>query len=115
MPKQIKISANAYQESVVTLNGKTFKLTLSFNNLSTVNRWFLDISDIQGNDLATGMKVLPNRDLTSKYSVLVEALGGMIACVNISGDKSEVTRENLITDGKFQLWYYTEQEILDAT
>lgn len=113
MAIQIKVDDNAYQQKLITLNGQTLFITVSFNTRD--NRWYVDVSDRNEVDLITGIKLLPNQNLTSKYVSINSLIGGNLYCVNIKGDGIDITRDNFGTDRQFQLWYISSSEENDIS
>ena len=114
MALQIKVEDNAYQSKIVTLNGNSLTFTFSYNTRAyesgAQGRWYFDIVDRNGNDIISGVKILPQQDLTSKYVRVNSLIGGNIYCVNTKVDGRDVTRDNFGTDKQFQLWYFNTTE-----
>lgn len=117
MAVKIKIGETSYQEKLVTLNGKSLYLTLMYNTSDDVNdteidgAWYLDIADRNKNDIISGIKVLPIQNLTKRYLQVHKLLGGDIWCMNVKDSSSDINRDNLGTDKKFQLWYMSNEEM----
>ncbi len=108
---QVKIQDAIYQEQLVTLNGNSVFITTTYNERN--GRWYLSIDDRNKLQLISGLKLLPKKDLLSKYTSVYELLGGSLYCANIRGNDDEVTRDNFGTDKQFQLWYLTDEELKD--
>ena len=108
MTIQLKVDNNSYQDKTITINGNSFFITYSFNTRDS--RWYFDMVDRNGIDIISGIKILPQQNLTRKYIQVNEYLAGNIYCINTNFDGSDVTRDNFGTDRKFQLWYFTTGE-----
>lgn len=108
MALQIKVEDNSYQDKIITLNGNSLSITISYNTRD--GRWYFDLVDRNGLDLISGVKILPTQNLTSKYLQVVELIGGNIYCANTKVDGKDITRSNFGTDKQFQLWYLTADE-----
>ncbi|AKO60918.1 hypothetical protein AXI76_gp017 [Pseudoalteromonas phage H101] len=123
MPTKIKIESTPYQEKLVTLNGQSLSITVMYNSSDDVNgdgegSWYFDLTDRNKVSIISGVKVQPTKNLTNltgKYLHLNKLLGGSIWCANTKNDGIQIiNRDNFYTNGKFQLWYYSDQEILDS-
>lgn len=113
MPLQIRIEDNPYQEKLITLNGNSLFITFSFNTRD--NRWYFDLVDRNAIDVVSGVKILPEQNLTGKYLDVASLLGGNFYCVNTKLDGKDVTRDNFGTDRQFQFWYFSEAEEEELT
>lgn len=111
MTVQLKVDDNTYQEKLLTLNGNSLFITYSYNTRD--NRWYFDIVDRNDIDIISGVKILPDQNLTGKYLDVNNLLNGNIYCVNTRLDGTDITRDNFGTDKKFQLWYLTSEEEAD--
>lgn len=113
MPAQIKVEDEAYQQKLVTLNGKSLFLTFSFNTMD--RNWYLGIADSEEVDIKTGIKILPKKNLTD-YIDLKGLIAGNIYCVDTKSYDSlkVITRDNFGTDRQYQVWYYSDTELESA-
>lgn len=123
MPTKIKIESTPYQEKLITLNGQSLSITVMYNSSDDVNgdgegSWYFDLTDRNKVSIISGVKVQPTKNLTNltgKHLHLNKLLGGSIWCANTKNDGIQIiNRDNFYTNGKFQLWYYSDQEILDS-
>ena len=78
--------------------------------------WFIGLYDEDMNPLLEGIKMMPNTDLLKRHRYL-GLLSGLLICVDTAPVKSEyeegITLDNFGEDKRWQLWYYTAQEVLD--
>jgi hypothetical protein len=106
--KSIKIpthaDTNSRWETKVDLSGKRCGLYISWNTRQEA--WFMAVSDMNGNLLLAGIRLVPGIFFLEKYRASVPALPpGELWLVDIEGKLStaEVTRGNLST--RFALTY----------
>ena len=116
MPTQIKFDDNAYQEKEPTINGKVFYFTLAYNSSDDVDNngkgaWYLDLVDFNGEDIISGVKIIPLQNLTKKHLSVNTILDGDLWCMNIKDSTTTINRGNFGTDKQFQLWYYSNEEM----
>ena len=118
MPTKIKVNPErAYQEKLVTLNGKSLYFTIAYNTSDDLlnngdGAWYLDIADRNKVEIISGIKVLPIQNLTSRYLQVHKLLGGDLWCMNVKDSSAEITRTNFGTDSQFQLWYLSNEEMV---
>ena len=111
MPLELKVSDNAYQEKLITLNGNSFFFTYTFNTRD--QRWYFDMVDRDAIDIISGVKIMTNQDLTSKYINVASLIGGEIYCVNQRANEDDITRDNFGNNKQFVLWYFEAGELND--
>lgn len=118
MPTKIKVNPEqAYQEKLVTLNGKSLYFTIAYNTSDDLlnngeGAWYLDIADRNKVEIISGIKILPIQNLTSRYLQVHKLLGGDLWCMNVKDSSTEITRTNFGTDSQFQLWYLSNEEMV---
>jgi hypothetical protein len=61
----------------ITLTGVVYTFTLRYNG--RMDRWILNIDDIAGNQILSGIVLLINRDLLAQYPTLNVLAGQLIA------------------------------------
>ncbi len=105
----IRVEDNPYQEQLITLNGNSLFLTITYNTRDS--RWYLDLEDRNGKTVVSGVKVIPNLSLTGKYVNVNTIIGGDIYCMDLKRSSSDITRSNFGNNKQFQLWYYSNEEI----
>ena len=116
MPSKIKVDEAAYQEKLITLNGQSLYLTLTYSTSDDVNStgeggWYLDLADRNKKAVINGVKILPFQNLTKRYLHVTNILGGALWCANVKDSLGDINRDNFSTDGKFQLWYFSNAEM----
>jgi hypothetical protein len=105
----IPLNNTARWEMRVDLSGKRYGLYIAYNTRQEA--WFMSISDVDGNLLLAGIRLVPGIFFFEKYRVSVPGLPpGELWLVDIEGKLStaEVTRENLST--RFALTYTIFEE-----
>ena len=65
----------------VSLSGSVYKFTVRYNG--RMNRWILNIDDVAGNQILSGIPLLINVDLFSQYPTL-NVLAGKLFVVDAS-------------------------------
>lgn len=116
MSIRIKVEDNPYQEKLITLNGVSLYITIMYNTSDDVNddgfgSWYFDLADRNKDNIVSGVKILPLQNLTERYLSVNKILNGDLWCVNVKDSSSDIGRENFSTDGEFQLWYFSEEEM----
>lgn len=97
----------AWAEQSLTLNGKKYLFTYSFNERD--ERWRFDIS-LAGTVVIPGVKVMENQFFLQHY-VLPDFDHGDLVCVRFEEDGKPVGRDNLGLGKPYVLQYYTNEEI----
>ena len=108
MPIQIRVSESAYQEKLITINRQKMFITLSFNTRD--NRWYIDLVDRNKDDIISGVKITPNKNLTGKYVDVHNLLGGDLVCVDTKVSGKDIEKDTFGTDKQFQLLYISNEE-----
>lgn len=116
MPSKIKVDDNPYQEKLITLNGQSLYVTISYNTSDDIydtgdGGWYIDLADRNKKAIINGVKILPLQNLTKRYLHVTDILGGALWCVNVKDSLSDIDRKNFSTNGKFQLWYFSTAEM----
>lgn len=95
------------------LSGGTFILRLRYNSRDGAG-WLFDLSDSDGNELVSSVKIIPQQDILNSFS-LNNSYSGYIYCVDTEDDKYTrvITRDNFGTGRRFQLYYFTEDQLRD--
>lgn len=95
---QFEIPLAGYPETFsITLNGTIYQLTIQYRNASN-GGWVLDIADLNGVALLSGIPMVTGADLLAPYAYLGIAAGSQITVVNSAGGDSAPTWANLGTD-----------------
>lgn len=92
----------------ITLGDRSFFLEFTWNALNEF--WTMDIYDIEKDPIIYGIKLVSNYPLLSPY-ITTRKPKGEIICQNIVEGESIIKRFDM--SQKFELIYYTEQEIID--
>lgn len=113
MTIQVRVSSSPYQEKLITINRQKLFITFSFNTRD--QRWYFDLVDRVGNDVISGVKILQQQNLTSKYINVNDILAGDFFCINTKFDGADISRETFGTDKQFQFWYISNEEQQELT
>lgn len=94
----------------VTLGGNLVNLHFKYNTRNS--SWYLSVLDSSNNDIIlSGLKVMPNQNLTGRYNV-EGLLSGNLWCIRNSNDFSPVDRNNLGEDKSYSIyWIPSEEEV----
>lgn len=106
----IKVPDAPESVQIVALGGQEYKLRLTFNTAD--KHWRLDIQDLDGNTIIAGLKVMPNQNLTWRYSYIEGMPTGDICCLRQKNNFDDVGRYNLGDDKAYALAYMTRDEYL---
>lgn len=98
----------AWAEQALTLAGKKYLFTYSFNGRD--ERWRIDIS-LDNEPVISGVKIMENQFLLDIYS-LPNFDHGDLVCVRFEEDGLPVGRNNLGLGKPYSLQYYTNEELL---
>ena len=108
MANKINVLDNPYAEQTVNLSGRDYKLLLVFNTSN--NSWYLTIKDTSDNILQSGIKILPNQNLTQLYQYKEIMTGGNLWCFRMKRSSNPIGRDNLGIDKVYELWWITTSE-----
>lgn len=91
-----------------TLNGEVFFITTYWNNRIG---WQFTLENSTQDILLSLARVMPYASLLRSYT-LPDKYDGVIICVDTAPtDSDEITIDNFGTNKRFQLWYYTTDEL----
>lgn len=110
MPLQLPTPTSASAQYDITLDGVDFTLLYNWNVRE--ESWNLTITDLPGNAIINGVKIVPLLGLFTNHPQTNLPLGNIVAVpVNPEGElrDAKITRDNLGT--VFMLVYYTKEEI----
>lgn len=88
----------------MTLSGTIFSLKVYFN--VRMNRWLMNISDSQANQILVGVPILIQRSLTSQYPTLALPAGQFI-CTDDTGLGNQPTQYSF---GQTNTLYYLDPD-----
>lgn len=104
----IKVPDAPESTQTLSLSGVEYNIRLTFNTVD--KHWRLDIRDLDLNEIVSGLKVMPNQNLTWRYRYIESMPAGSIYCMRQKNDFSDVGRDNLGVDKTYVLIYLTETE-----
>ena len=120
MPVKLNILEAPNSESTFQIEGVPYKIRTTLNVRSGEDplkgRWYIDISDKDNNTILGGIKVMPNQNLTWRFGRATRALfEGDLWCFDTQGNlkENEVTNGTFGVGKRYELWYYTKQEMLE--
>lgn len=109
MAKRIKVLDRPFFNQDVILGGRTYNLLFKFNGSD--KSWYLSLRDSFNTELLTGIKVLPNQNLTEVFAYQNKLIGGNIWCFKSKDTKDPIGQDNLGIDEAYELiWLTTEDE-----
>lgn len=107
MALTIDTPSAAWAEQDLTLDGKKYTFTYTFNERDS--RWRFDIT-LDGQVVISGVKIMENQFLLGHYA-LPDFAHGDIVCVRFEDDGTPVGRNNLGLGKPYTLQYYTNEEL----
>lgn len=111
MAIKIPVPTTSWASSLVTLGGKEYDLTFSFNSYD--QRWRFDLYQA-GDPVILGVTIIESQSLLSKY-ILDDFSHGDIYCVRFLDSIEPAGRDNLGFNKPYELVYLTNTEILELT
>lgn len=111
MAIKIRVPDKAYSRQNITLSGDSFDIIFKYNVRD--DRWYFDLKDEGGNLIFSGIKVMPNQNLTGRY-VKDEFNNGNLWCFRRQKDDGAVSRNNFGIGKSFELAYLTKEEELET-
>lgn len=96
----------------VTLGDNLVNLYFKFNIRN--QSWYITIKDSSNeNTILSGVKVMPNQNLTGRY-ILEELSGGNLWCIRNSNNFSDVGRSNLGEDKTYSVYWISSDEEIEV-
>lgn len=112
MASLIKTSRSPWASQTVTVGGETIKVVLKWNDRDSPDgAWYVDITDLRDNVILSGLKVMPNQSLTTRYNTLDNLPNGNLWCFRLKNNKERINRDNLGSGKTYALiWMSYEEE-----
>lgn len=99
---------SSYSEQRVTLGSSVYTLKLKYNVRN--KGWYLGILDSSGTEeLLTGLKLVPNQCLTSRY--IIDGFEGGLYCLRVKNDFTSLDRYNLGRSKVYRLAWLSDDEV----
>lgn len=108
MALQIDNPKLTFSVQTITINKKTYKVYLRYN--SRFDYWVLSLQDSKGDYVISGEKILPLKDLITRYNK-VPVLGGYLFID--SSNLDEITYNDLGLQGSHVITYVSLAEALE--
>lgn len=104
--------ANDYVQTVV-LEKENVKLHIAWNQKAYC--WYVDVRDMNGNDMVQGIAIVPNLPLFNQYRRVTGLPPGelMAVVVDDTGKYNQTIGREDFLNGKFTMVYISEDEIND--
>lgn len=104
------------------IEGSIFILQTYFNSRRKIGaddrsgNWYLSLFDVDNNPILTGLRILPTRNML-KLSQSSSLFTGSIFCVDTEENTADlvINLDNFGQDKRFQLWYFTQDELAAAS
>ena len=100
----------AWTTQDITLSGVKYDFVYEYNTRDS--RWRFDIYSTSGSPVITGVKIMENQSLLSRY-LLPDFDHGDIFCVRVLETSDPVGRDNLGSGLAYSLFYLTTAEIAE--
>lgn len=113
MALQIIVPDSAWSSQQVTLGGETYNFTFKFNNRDSA--WRLDISDLDQNEILSGIKIMSNQSLYERYKNTYPELpsGALVCFKSRQSDEAVLGRNNLGVDKTYNLLWFSDEEVVE--
>lgn len=112
MTRRIKIADSPFFNQDVLLAGTTYNLLFKFNDSD--KSWYMTIRDSQKNSLVSGIKIMPNQNLTLPYSYLNIFPDGDIWCLRLKNDFKPIGRDNLGINKTYELVWVSSEDTIEG-
>ena len=106
MPLSIPVPNNAHSKQTITLGGRQYQFTTSFNQRDL--GWRLDINT-ENEPVISGLKLVENTKLLSNY-ILPDFSHGELFCIRRKSTSDPVGRDNLGIGKEYELIYKGNNE-----
>lgn len=114
-PLVIRVDDLDSQQQRVSLNGVTFFLQFSFSTAYTRDNWVMDVLDVNKDNLLVGRRLTSTTNMSNISLELTEQIGGSLFCVNTTGTRTPMNRDNFGTTKAYQIWYVSNAEVGSGT
>lgn len=94
----------AYYTIVSRMDGRDFQLRFAWNEIDS--RWYLDILDVEGTALVTGLKLVANRPLLRFYQWDTRLPPGDLRVMDLSGNEDPPGFLELAIGKRCELTYF---------
>lgn len=108
MALNIPVPSSPFASQTVLLGNTVITMTFKFNTVN--NSWYIDLFDSEGVKIKTGIKVIGNQDLTTRYS-LENLPDGRLMCLNNKKTPNPVGRNNFGVGEEYELIWVSESEL----
>lgn len=108
MAQIIKVPNTPFFTQEVTLSNIAYQLVFKYNTSDAA--WYVSVNTSTGSPLYSGMKVMPNQNLTGPRQYLGRMPGGNLWCFRRQQDTSPIDRDNLGIGRVYELWWMTTEE-----
>jgi hypothetical protein len=104
----IKVPDSPWSSQRIPLKGETFLFVFKFNTRD--ESWNLDIQTTLENPIISGIKIMPNQNLTFRQKYKTQLPSGNLWCIRSKNNFSPIGRENLGIDKTYELMWLTPEE-----
>lgn len=108
----IPVPTTAYESQEVIIAGKTYNLLFKFN--TSDEAWYITIRNTNLEPLVSGIKVMPNQNLTKAYDYLNIFNDGDLWCIRNNATTESVTRDNFGAGLSYELLWISSQEAIQG-
>ena len=110
MAKKIKILDSSNFNTDIVLSGTTYNILVKYN--PSDKSWYLSIRDSANTAIVTGIKIMPNQNLTYQLKYLNIFTDGDLWCLRLKAVKDPLGRDNFGIGKAYELvWISSEDAI----
>lgn len=112
MARRISVLDSAFFNIDIVLASQSYNLLFKFN--TSDKSWYITIRNPNLEVLVSGIKVMPNQNLTGAFKYLDILPDGDLWCVRRTSSKEPVGRDNFGVDKTYELLWISSQEATEG-
>lgn len=110
------------QKQSFSIEGVSYIIRTYFNSrkldsdLERGGGWYVSLHDSDDIPIVTGLKLMPSRSMFNRVTNPAKLFTGHVICIDTLPQTSynALDLDNYGQGKRYQLWYFTEQELIDA-
>ena len=108
----IKVPDSSFESEEVIIAGTTYNLLFKYNTSDAA--WYITIRDTEFTPLVSGIKVMPNQNLTKAFSYLNIFSDGDLWCRRAKATRYPIGRDNFGVGKSYELVWLSDVEMINV-